>query len=69
METLPEGIALSMDSGQSNVAVYPWNRIKLYELDEVQGYHGLAYKEPGKRSRIRFFRGRQGTASADFLKR
>ena len=41
-----------MDSGQSNVAVYPWNRIKLYELDEVQGYHGLAYKEPGKRSRI-----------------
>jgi hypothetical protein len=55
METLPDGIALPLRWIRVNqpLQFYPWKRAKLYELTNSGAIKSFAYKEPGKRSRMR----------------
>jgi hypothetical protein len=55
MESLPQGIALPLRWIRVNQALqfYPWKRAKLYELMKSGAIKSFAYKEPGKRSRMR----------------
>jgi hypothetical protein len=55
VETLPEGIALPVRWIRISQALqfYPWKRAKLYELMKSGAIKSFAYREPGKRSRMR----------------
>jgi hypothetical protein len=55
VETLPKDVALPLRWIRVNQALqfYPWKRAKLYELMNCGAIKSFAYKEPGKRSRMR----------------
>jgi hypothetical protein len=55
VEILPKGIALPLRWIRVSQALqfYPWKRAKLYELMNSGAIKSFAYKEPGKRSRMR----------------
>jgi hypothetical protein len=55
VETLPEGVALPLRWIRVNQALqfYPWRRAKLYELMNSGAIKSFAYREPGKKSRMR----------------